>query len=270
MDETDTPALTAPSRDALGDRMKLYEAATRYLLPRRTYTVIRVDGKAFHSYLRHAEKPYDFGFIEDMGAVAVTLCEEISGAVFAYHQSDEISVLVQDFDSPGTQPWFGGVLAKVVSVSAALATARLNSRRPGVTFAMFDSRAFTMADPLEVANYFIWRQRDAVRNSVSMAAQARFSPKQLHGKNGAEMQEMLWSQCGVNWNDYPDAAKRGQIVSKQSGQREVTFTHKRTGVEETVVALRTWWEALAAPHFTANPGSWLVDAIPMISAERAG
>src|SRR5690349_7226055 len=113
----------ASDRDALGDRMKDYEAASRFLLPRRAYTIIRVDGRAFHGYLRDADKPFDYPFMLDMGEVAKVLCEEISGAVFAYHQSDEISVLVQDFDSPGTQPWFGGVLAKVVSMSAAIATA---------------------------------------------------------------------------------------------------------------------------------------------------
>lgn len=238
------------NNDSLGDRMKTYEAASRYVLPRRTYTIIRVDGRSFHSYLRHAEKPYDFTFIEDMGYVAVTLCEEISGAVFAYHQSDEISVLVQDFDAPGTQAWFGGVLSKVVSVSASTASTRLYSRRPGVVLPLFDSRAFTIADPSEVANYFIWRQRDAVRNSISMAAQAHFSAKQLHGVNTSQMQEMLWSQKGINWNDYPDEAKRGQVVVKRSGMREVTFTHKRTGEEQTVTAERSWWESLPAEHFT--------------------
>jgi len=256
--------------DSLGDRMKTYEATSRYLLPRRTYTIIRVDGRAFHSYLRGAEKPFDFVFIEDMGAVAVTLCEEISGAVFAYHQSDEISVLVQDFEAPGTQAWFGGVLSKVVSVSASLAATRLYSRRPGVVLPLFDSRAFTIADRAEVASYFIWRQRDAVRNSISMAAQAHFSAKQLHGVNTGQMQELLWSQKGINWNDYPAAAKRGQVAVKQSGVREVTFTHKRTGEEQTVTAERTWWEALPAEHFTHDVLGAMIPPIGDSVANRDG
>jgi len=252
------------STDPLGDRMKQYEAATRYLLPRRTYTVIRVDGRAFHSYLRTAVKPYDTEFMGHMDAVAVALCEEISGSVFAYVQSDEISVLATDFAAAGTQPWFGGVLAKVTSVSAAVATLELAKlRAPGATF---DSRAFTMADPAEVANYFIWRQRDCVRNSITMAAQAQFSHTRLHGVNTSQMQELLWSEKGINWNDYPGGCKRGRLVVKRSGAREVTFTHKRTKEEQTIVAERTWWEATAAPHFTHEA---LAGLIPMMSWERA-
>lgn len=96
-------------KTGLGDRMKGYEAVTRAVLPRRTYTIIRVDGRSFHSYLSGAVKPYDFGFMAEMDEVALALCKEISGAQFAFVQSDEISVLVTDFASNGTQPWFGGV-----------------------------------------------------------------------------------------------------------------------------------------------------------------
>ncbi|MEV5211262.1 tRNA(His) guanylyltransferase Thg1 family protein [Micromonospora sp. NPDC053740] len=249
--------------DSLGDRMKGYERATLTLLPRRTYTIIRVDGRAFHSYLRGADKPYDQQFMADMDAVAQALCQEVSGAVFAYTQSDEISLLACDFATPGTQPWFGGVAAKVVSITAAVATATLNARRPGRT-ALFDSRVFTIADPREVANYFIWRQRDCVRNSITMAAQALFSHKRLHGVNTSQMQELLWSGHGVNWNDYPDGCKRGRVAVKRSGEREVTFTHKRTQEVETVQALRSWWEVEPAPHFTPSPDGFLAAAIPVM------
>lgn len=246
--------------DSLGDRMKRYEEPTHVVLPRRTYWVIRVDGRAFHSYLRGAARPFDETFMADMDATAVALCDEISGSVFAYIQSDEISVLVTDFATQQTEPWFGGVLAKVVSVSASVATATLNARRG--TTAQFDARVFTVADPVEVANYFIWRQRDCVRNSISMTAQAHFSPKQLHGVNSGQMQEMLWSQKDINWNDYPDGCKRGRVVVKESGEREITFTHKRTGAEQTVTAMRSWWSAIPAPHFTTE--GFLRDAIPVM------
>src|SRR5262249_28462896 len=151
---------------------KRYERATRTVLPRRTYTLLRVDGRAFHSYLRDAARPYDLEFMADLDTVAAELCREIPGTVFAYVQSDEISVLTVDFDSTGTQPWFDGEVQKMVSLSAAIATAALNARRPGRP-ATFDARVFTIADPVEVANYFVWRQRDAVRNSIAMAAQTR-------------------------------------------------------------------------------------------------
>jgi tRNA(His) 5'-end guanylyltransferase len=253
--------VTASDKTSLGDRMKRYEQATFTVLPRRTYTVIRVDGKAFHTYLRGAQRPFDEQFAGDMDATAQALCKEISGAVFAYAQSDEISVLATDFGSQQTEPWFAGEVQKIVSISASVATAALNARRPGRT-ALFDARVFTIADPVEVANYFLWRQRDAVRNSIAMAAQAHFSHRELHGVNTGQMQELLWSQRGVNWNDYPDGFKRGRIVVKETGEREVTFTHKRTGQEGTVKALRSWWEARPAPHFTLNAGGFLAEAIP--------
>jgi tRNA(His) guanylyltransferase len=246
---------------ALGDRMKRYEATTRTLLPRRTYTITRVDGRAFHSYLRNAAKPYDQTFMTDMDTVAEALCTEIAGARFAYTQSDEISILSTDFGSHNTEPWFGGVIAKQLSISAALATAVLNERRPG-TRALFDARVFTISDPVEVANYFLWRQRDAVRNSISMAAQAHFPHRRLHGVNSGGMQELLWSEAGVNWNDYPDGFKRGRVAVRRVGQRETTFTHRRTRELRTVVAMRSWWESSAAPHFTTEPGGWLAEAVP--------
>jgi tRNA(His) guanylyltransferase len=252
------------SSDGLGDRMKGYEAAARHVLPRRTYTIVRVDGRAFHSYLRDADKPFDHQFVADMGQVAKTLCEQISGAVFAYHQSDEISVLCTDFATPGTEPWFGGVYAKVVSMSAAIATATLGAIRPGRP--LFDSRAFTIADPAEVVNYFIWRQRDAVRNSISMAAQANFSHRELQGVHSGQVQEMLWSRKDINWDDYPAEVKRGQVAVKHSGEREVTFTHKRSQETQTVVVERTWWKVEPAVHFTAD--GWLAAVIPAMPGLR--
>lgn len=246
---------------ALGDRMKAHEQVTRQVLPGRCYTVLRVDGRAFHSYLRGCQRPFDEKFMQDMDAVAEALCSEISGAVLAFTQSDEISVLVTDFGSAGTQAWFGGVLAKQVSIAASLATAVLNERRPGKR-ALFDARVFTLSDPVEVANYLIWRQRDAVRNSIAMAAQARFSHKRLHGVSTGQMQELLWSEHQINWNDYPDGCKRGRVTVKQTGEREITYVDKRTKTENATVAVRSWWETGGAPHFTAEPDGWLASVIP--------
>lgn len=247
----------------LGNRMKTYEAVTRHVLPPRTHAVLRVDGRSFHSYLRGCERPFDEAFMADMDAVAEALCHEIAGAQFAYTQSDEISVLITDFARTGTQPWFGGVVAKQLSISASVATAALNERRPGAR-ALFDSRVFTISDPVEVANYFIWRQRDAVRNSISMAAQAKFSPRQLHGVNTGRMQELLWSEHGINWNDYPDGCKRGRVTVRKVGPRETAYTDKRTGTLKTIAAMRSWWETGGAEHFTAEPGGWLAGIIPAL------
>jgi tRNA(His) 5'-end guanylyltransferase len=249
-------------KSSLGDRMKGYEAVTRAVLPRRTYTIIRVDGRSFHSYLRGSEKPYDYTFMSHMDAVAGVLCKEISGAQFAYVQSDEISVLVTDFASHGTQPWFGGIVSKMVSVSAALAAATLSRLRPEQEIATFDSRVFTVPDPTEVAAYFIWRQRDCVKNSIAMAAQAQFSHKELHGVNTDQMQEKLWTQRGINWSNYPDRAKRGRVIVKTGGDMPVAYTDGRTQQEVVTTAYRTWWEAQPAPHFSFDLSSPLRDMIP--------
>lgn len=253
--------MPSTDRTALGDRMKRYEQVTRAVLPARTWLIIRCDGRAFHSYLRGADKPYDFGFMADMDAVAEALCAEVSGSVFAFVQSDEISVLTVDFGAANTQPWFGGEVQKIVSVTAATATAALIRRRPDGA-PTFDARVFTIPDPVEVANYYIWRQRDCVRNSITMAAQAHFSHRRLQGVNGAGMQELLRQEKGVNWNDYPAGARRGRVVVRESGEREVTFTNKRSGEEETVTAMRSWWAARPAPHFTPAADGFLATTIP--------
>lgn len=239
--------------DALGDRMKSYEAVTRSMLLPHSYTILRVDGRAFHSYLRKARKPYDEDFIADMQRVGAVLCREASGAVFAYGQSDEISLLLSDVE-PQSQPWFGGVVQKMASVAAGVATAALMTERGLAGLPHFDARVFTLPSLTEVGNYFIWRQRDAVRNSISMAAQAKFSQSQLHGVNTDQMQDMLWLQYGINWNDYPDACKRGWVVTRSVREAEVTYTDRRTREEMTTVAERTFWEATGAPHFVLGEG----------------
>jgi tRNA(His) 5'-end guanylyltransferase len=253
-------------KTALGDRMKEYEAVTRAVLPRRTYAVVRVDGRAFHSFLSHADKPFDLAVVASMDAVAEALCAEMSGAVFAYTQSDECSVLLTDFGSVHTQPWFGGVVQKIASVAASTATVAFN-RRYGIdyedAYATFDARVFTIPDPVEVANYMLWRQRDAVRNSISMAAQAAIPHRDLQGKNSGQMQEMLW-QRGINWDNYDPGLKRGRVCTRRTGEREVSYVDKRSGEQNTITALRSWWETAPAPHFTAQPGGWLAQAIPAL------
>jgi tRNA(His) 5'-end guanylyltransferase len=246
--------------------MKGYEAVTRFVLPRRTYAVCRVDGRCFHSLLRRAHKPFDYGFMEAMDKVTAALCKEMMGAVFAYTQSDEISVLMTDFGSVHSEPWFGGTVQKMASIAASAATAAFNDafHVAGAGSATFDARVFTIPEPVEVANYFVWRQRDCVRNSISMAAQAYFPHKHLKGLHGGEMQELLWSEKGINWNDYPDGAKRGRVCQRVTAPEPVTYTDKRTKQEHTIDAIRSRWVSEAAPHFKAEPQSWLARAIPSL------
>lgn len=243
--------------DALGTRMKEnYELRTRTLLPRRTWTVIRLDGKAFHTYTRGLERPWDHRLAEDMARTAEFLCEQIQGCRLAYTQSDEITLVLTDFASPQTQAWLDGNVQKIVSISASMATAQFNTLRPGAAgfpLAFFDSRAFTIPDPVEVRNMLIWRQLDATRNSISMAAQAQFSHKELHGKDGNQMQEMLFAQKGINWNEYPEKFKRGTLVRQVTKRVWGTYTDKRTGELRPIPDVeRRFWEIEAAPIFTQD------------------
>lgn len=200
-------------KDDLGDRMKRqYESRTRYMLPRRTWTILRADGKAFHTFTRHCEKPHDQALADAMDAAAIALCEGAQGSCFAYVQSDEISVLLQDFADIKTDAWYDGNLQKMVSVGASLVTVGFNRAFGKYSNALFDCRAFTIPDPVEVENYFIWRQQDAVRNSIQGLAQAHFSQKQLDGVNTSGLQEMLFQEHGINWNDTPVSQKRGRGI----------------------------------------------------------
>lgn len=207
--------------DSLGDRMKEnYENRTRYSLPRRTYTIIRLDGKAFHTFTKSFSRPYDARISTWMDATAFALCHQIQGVKFAYTQSDEISLVLTDFEGNQTQAWFDGNIQKITSISAAIATAAFNSAiissgQEVGGYALFDSRVFTIPDSTEVANYFIWRQQDAVRNSIQMLAQSLYSHKELQGKNSSELQELTF-QKGKNWNDVSVRNKRGGFIIKES------------------------------------------------------
>lgn len=207
-------------KDELGTRMKeFYEKRTKIKLPRRTYTIIRLDGKAFHTYTRKLQKPFDHALMEDMAWTTKFLCENIQGCKMGYTQSDEISLLLTDFDRLGTDAWFDNDIQKMVSVSASMATGYFNRRREPNDFdvlpslAFFDSRVFTIPTAVEVENYFIWRQKDATRNSISMVAQNKFSHKQLHGKSTDEMKRMLHI-VDDPWYKYGDDCKYGNWIKK--------------------------------------------------------
>ena len=213
-------------KTGLGDRMKeCYENRTRYSLPRRSYTIIRVDGKAFHTWTKGLTRPFDNGFVEDMNTTAKYLCKNIMGAKLAYVQSDEISVIITDFEEKTTEAWFDYNLQKMASVSASMATRAFNEarlKRLGVDemkWAEFDSRIFQIAQRAEVINYLIWRQNDAVRNSISSVAQSLYSHRELMKKNCSDMQELIF-QKGINWNDIDPALKRGRLIRKVTFEKE--------------------------------------------------
>lgn len=236
-------------KDPLGDRIKgYYENRYKASLSRRSYVFLRIDGKAFHTYTKGLDKPFDGKLVDDMISVTEFLCANIQGAKVGYVQSDEISILLTDFDTLTTDAWFDYEIQKMVSVSASLATARFNELRPG-KLAMFDSRVFTVPNYMEAVNTLIWRQQDAVRNSKSMLAQANFSHNELNKKTTDEMENMLY-RMGVVWKDLPTSYKHGTLV------RKVTF--EKNG------ATRSKWEGdRETPMFAQDAGRpYLADLIP--------
>lgn len=212
-------------KDTLGDRMKGYEAVTQTKLMKRTPVVIRLDGKAFHTFTRGLEKPFDTNLNTAMVQTMMALCGGIQGSMFAYTQSDEISILLQDWASFETDGWYDYKIQKMVSVAASIATATFNSvyQHPTKdTPALFDARIFNLPFE-EVTNYFVWRQQDAVRNSINSLAQANFSHKALQGLNVSQVQDKLMLEKGINWNDVPTKFKRGVCVRMEMGLDDMNY-----------------------------------------------
>lgn len=232
-------------KTSLGDRMKNnYENVNRFYLTRRMPVIIRMDMKAGHTFTRGMKKPFDDIFVKTMQETMKYLCENIQGCVLGYTQSDEISLVLTDYAELTTDAWFGNNLQKMCSVSASMATLAfnkafndnivryidshfdtdcdvtkdlaeytkilINARNKG---AMFDSRVFTIPKE-EVCNYILWRQQDATRNSIQSVGQANFSDKELHKKSTKDIQDMLMTQKGINWNDYATTLKRGSCCIK--------------------------------------------------------
>lgn len=224
--------------DNLGDRMKKYEYVTRTYLTPRTPVIIRVDGKAFHTFTRGFRRPFDEIFANAMQATMKYMCENIQGCVLGYTQSDEITLVLVDYKELDSQGWFDYNIQKCASVAASMATLAFNKNfnklvsnyiedcfdsfdvdseyskyneilcNAAETGAIFDARIFNIPKE-EVTNCILWRQNDASRNSVQMVGFANFSQKEMQRKSCTEVQDMLMLQRGINWNDFPTKFKRG-------------------------------------------------------------
>jgi tRNA(His) guanylyltransferase len=193
----------------LGDRMKAYEEVFRQKLPVRMPVVVRLDGKAFHTLTRGCEKPFDPKIQSAMHNATLALLEEMP-ARMAYHQSDEVSFLLIDYNKFDSMQWFDGVVEKMVSVSASVMGAHFTMEwgKPGY----FDARAFAVPER-DIVNYFIWRQRDCMRNAISGIAQSKFSPKQLHGKKSEELIEML-KGTDTPVDSFPLSPRYGTVITR--------------------------------------------------------
>lgn len=224
-----------PVNDALGVRMKeKYEMRARSYLTPGVPVAIRIDGKAFHTFTRGFKKPFDRVLMTSMQKTMQYLCQNIQGCVFGYTQSDEITLILIDYQNIDTDCWFGYQVQKVCSVAASMATMAFNKFfTKNVNYfemthehddtineycttlvnaaekgAMFDARCFNIPKE-EVANLIYWRQLDATRNSIQMVAQANFPHKELQGRTCNMLQDKLFLEKGINWNSYPIDCKRG-------------------------------------------------------------
>lgn len=233
----------------LANRMKEYEKRNQYYLQKRTPVAIRVDGRNFHTFTKGFQRPFDKILMTAMQETAKYMCENIGNAKFAYVQSDEITIILVDYDTLETDCWFNYRTDKLCSISASMATMAFNKyfsemvmqlesdlaqeyetdgetewvtkmekylsayRRSCEKGAMFDSRCFNIPKE-EVTNLVYWRQLDAIRNSIQMVGQDNFSHKELENKSCNMIQDMLLAQKGINWDDYPTACKRGTACRK--------------------------------------------------------
>lgn len=243
-----------PVHDELGKRMKtFYEEIPKTRLMRRVPVAIRIDGKAFHTFTKGFQKPFDEVLIESMQDTMKYLCENIQGCVLGYTQSDEITLILVDYKKLTSSAWFDYEVQKVCSIAASMATMAFNKYfseninsecyvfddelldngdfnpnykneylidlytthiKASYKGAMFDARCFNIPKE-EVANLIYWRQLDATRNSIQMVGQANFSHKELQNKSCNQIQDMLMTQKGINWNDIPSYQKRGSCCIKE-------------------------------------------------------
>ena len=261
------PTTKSKKRDSLGDRMKTnYENISRGYLTRRTPVIIRIDGKAFHTFTKGLKKPFDEILAASMKETMKFLCENIQGCVLGYTQSDEITLILVDYKNLDTSAWFDYNIQKVCSVAASMATLSFNKAFAQMTDnymlewnssltpqsvqiqqehrqyidclknkiikgAMFDARCFNIPKE-EVCNCLIWRQQDAIRNSIESVGQANFSHRTLNKKNCAKIKEMLKEQKNIIWENYPTTYKQGCCCLK------TTYNYCVNGSD----FVRTRWE----------------------------
>ena len=291
-----------PVHDDLGVRMKtFYEQIPKTKLMRRCPVAIRIDGKAFHTFTRGFHKPFDEVLIKSMQETMKYLCENIQGCVLGYTQSDEITLILVDYKKLTSSAWFDYEVQKICSIAASMATMAFNKFfRDNVCDylyenyddqyladyiktlqnavdkgAMFDARCFNIPKE-EVTNLVYWRQLDASRNSIQMVGQANFSHKELQNKSCNDIQDMLMTQKGINWNDLPTYQKRGSCcvkrefwVDKNDGEefsKEYQEALNRTARDENAIKRTEWIIDTDIPIFK-DEGREYIDRLVFIGEE---
>lgn len=240
------------SKDTLGDRMKLYEGqeASKILTPLLPI-LARIDGRSFHTFTKGMRRPFDRGMQKCMAETAKFLLEETQ-ALVAYTQSDEISLMYYR-DRIDSQNFFGGKVHKMVSTLAAMASVHFVKMIPeyfGLPWCdalpTFDCRVWTVPNLDEAANVFVWRELDATKNSIAMAARHHFPHSRLQNLDGKQMQELLFQEAGVNWNDYDNHFKRGvyfrrkKVLKKLTAEELSSLPEKHNARKNPELAVERW------------------------------
>ena len=287
-----------PVHDDLGVRMKtFYEQIPKTKLMRRCPVAIRIDGKAFHTFTTGFHKPFDEVLIKSMQETMKYLCENIQGCVLAYTQSDEITLILVDYKKLTSSAWFDYEVQKICSIAASMATMAFNkffadnvekeilsnsdkdgnvvddnleiihinhvhSMRKG---AMFDARCFNIPKE-EVTNLVYWRQLDASRNSIQMVGQANFSHKELQNKSCNDIQDMLMTQKGINWNDLSTYQKRGSCCVRNKIVIESDGVMATAQLRDTSKSENEWIIDTDIPIFKGE-GREYIDRLVFIGEE---
>ena len=238
-------------KTSLAKRAKEYQGTYDHRLPVKSYTILQLDGRAFHTYTKGLKRPFDEEFIDKMNQVAVAVLSEVTNAKFAYVQSDEINILLTDFEQEGTQPYFANRINKVVSVASGVASATMSRLYPDKNLAIFDARFFAVPDKNAAWEYFLWRQVDAIKNSVRSVANNTFSHKTLTGVNTTDAKLMLEEQ-GIVWDEFPADQKFGRLIQKETYAKPVEFYDPRIKEVVCKVVDGTRWATKPAVVFSED------------------
>lgn len=233
----------------LGDYFKQKESETGATLQPKGYFIMRLDGKAFHTFTRGLNKPFDLTLSQAMVDTTRKLCTSIQNIKMGYTQSDEISLILSDLNdtNPNTSLWYDGDVQKMVSVSSSMCTAFFNNLYQHTnkdSLAFFDSRVFRVDTLEDVQKYLVWRQRDSIKNGTTLVSLKHYSDKQIHGKHTGEKIEMIKAK-GDSLDNYELGLIQGYSILKES--KEVPFVNPKTNEEGLVT--RTFWNSLAAEDF---------------------
>lgn len=287
-----------PIHDDLGCRMKtFYEQIPKTKLMRRCPVAIRIDGKAFHTFTRGFQKPFDEVLIKSMQETMKYLCENIQGCVLGYTQSDEITLILVDYKKLTSSAWFDYEVQKICSIAASMATMAFNNifskyvkefdlelayndngidteenrklweiyKKAIDKGAMFDARCFNIPKE-EVTNLVYWRQLDASRNSIQMVGQANFSHKELQNKSCNDIQDMLMIQKGINWNDLPTYQKRGSCCVRNKIVIETNSVMATAQLRDSSKSENEWVIDTEIPIFKGE-GREYIDRLVFVGEE---